>query len=101
MTDDRPCQARPRAEIEREFMTRNRPRTEQEWWAIDEIERLREEITSFREMEYRFACVLDHATGGRMAKTSYAKETMYAEIDDHITRLVEDAVKDELTTKDT
>lgn len=41
MSDDQACQALPREEVAREFMDRNRPRSEQEWWAIEEITHLR------------------------------------------------------------
>lgn len=41
---DNPSKATPREEVERKFMSTNRPRSEQEWWAINEIERLRTEV---------------------------------------------------------
>lgn len=42
--NDPACAARPVAIVEREFMDRNRPRSEQDWWAINEIDRLRETL---------------------------------------------------------
>jgi hypothetical protein len=46
--------------------------------------------SAFDDMAYRFSCVLDHATGGRLSKTNYTKEVMYAEIDAHISRCVDE-----------
>lgn len=40
--------ARPKAEVEREFMNRNEPHNEGHWWAIEEIHRLREENAQLR-----------------------------------------------------
>ena len=40
-------------------------------------------------MGYRFSCVLDHTTGGRMSKTNYTMAAMYAEIDSHIQDLID------------
>ena len=47
------------------------------------------------DMEHRFACVLDHATGGMMSKTNYTEEAMYCQIDEHLNRQVDEAVKEE------
>lgn len=46
--------------------------------------------SAFDDMEYRFGCLLDHATGGRMSKTNYTKETMYGGVNDHIRSCVDD-----------
>lgn len=46
--DDQACTARPREEVEREFMNRNEPHSEGHWWAISEIDRLREENAQMR-----------------------------------------------------
>ena len=48
------------------------------------------------DMEYRFSCVLDHATGGRMSKPYYDKEMIYSVIDDYQNEQIDDAVKDAL-----
>ena len=50
MTDDQQqaSAARPREEVEREFMNRNQPHNEGHWWAIEEIHRLREENAQLR-----------------------------------------------------
>lgn len=44
------------------------------------------EERGYSEMAWRFSCVLDHATGGRLSKTSYDWETMRCEIDDYLQR---------------
>lgn len=49
---------------------------------------------SFNHLSHRFSCVLEHATGGRMSKTNYTKETMYRYIDSHIRDLCDEAVKE-------
>ncbi len=65
------------------------------------VERLREWLPwtvvrtdELHDLCYRFSCVLDHATDGRMSKTNYTKEAMYAQIDDAFTRCAEQAVED-------
>lgn len=40
--------ARPREELEREFMDRNQPHNEAHWWAINEIERLKAELNEIK-----------------------------------------------------
>lgn len=49
---------------------------------------------TFTDMQHRLACVLCHATGGRMSKTNYAIKTMYAEIDDFIERERDEACEE-------
>ena len=67
--------------------------------AASEIRKLHAEIKEYEEMAYRFACVLDHATGGYLSKTNYDKDTMYAAIDDHVHRQCDEALKDALEGK--
>lgn len=38
----------------------------------------------YQDLEYRFACVLESATGGMMSKTNYTKEAMYQQIHEHL-----------------
>jgi hypothetical protein len=40
--EERATQATPKAELERQIMSWNVPKNEREWWALHEIERLRE-----------------------------------------------------------
>lgn len=47
-------------------------------------------VADIDDISYRFSCLLDHATGGRMSKVYYTKEAMYAEVDDHINRCADD-----------
>ena len=46
------------------------------------------------EVIYDYGCVICHASGGRMSKTNYHREIIYAEIDDHVNSYVDEAVKD-------
>lgn len=48
----------------------------------------------YQDMDYRFSCVLDNATGGRMSKTNYTKEDMYQEIHEAHCREREDAYQE-------
>jgi len=62
----------------------------------DEARRqLAEAKAGWLEMAHRFSCLLDHATGGRMSKTNYTKEAMYAEVDDHISDLGREQAEEE------
>ncbi len=54
------------------------------------VDRLAEYQAEIERLSYSLACVLCHATGGRMSKTNYTKEAMYGEIDAHIERLIEE-----------
>lgn len=49
----------------------------------------------YDDMAYRFSCVLDHTTG-RMSKTNYTLNAMYAEIDDAFTKARDEAYQDGL-----
>ena len=72
MSDQGQAQARPREEVEREFMNRNKPHNEGHWWAISEIDRLREENAQLR-MDHIAAQRVNVATIGwleaELAKT--------------------------------
>lgn len=48
------------------------------------------DIEAYEEdLRYRFSCVVEHATGGRLSKTNYAKEVYYTEIDDYMNETFE------------
>ena len=59
------------------------------------LDELKARFNYYHDMEYRFACVLDHATGGMMSKTSYDRETMYGQIDEFVNKQCDEAVKEE------
>lgn len=48
----------------------------------------------YEKLEYKFSCVLCHATGSRLSYTSYDKETMYRMIDEHIQEMCDYAIED-------
>jgi hypothetical protein len=52
------------------------------------------------ELVYRFACILEHATGGQMSKTNYTLEAMRAVIDDHVNAVVDEALKEQAEDND-
>jgi len=60
-----PFEATPKAELERQIMDPNIPKMEREWWAADEITRLRAEVEKLRAALEPFAdeslwCGLQH-----------------------------------------
>ena len=48
MSELKPIQATPPAELEAQIMSYNVPKNEREWWAQKEIERLRSELAAAR-----------------------------------------------------
>lgn len=50
--------------------------------------------TDFDRLEYKFGCVLGHATGGKLSYTTYTKEVMCQAIDEHISDCVRDAAEE-------
>jgi len=46
------------------------------------------------EIEHRFSCVLEKATGGMMSKTNYDKQTMYTQIDEFLDRERQEAYQE-------
>lgn len=46
------------------------------------------------DMAYRFGCLLDHATGGRLSKTNYPKEVMYNAVNEYVQRCCDKAVRE-------
>jgi len=58
------------------------------------IKELEAELERYHDMEYRFSCLLCHATGSRMSKTNYDKETMYQVVDQHIEEMIEYRIND-------
>lgn len=52
------------------------------------------------ELVYRFACLLEHATGGKMSKTNYTLEAMKSVVDDHITELVNEEIAEREELRD-
>jgi len=49
---------------------------------------------AFDDMDYRFGCLLDHATGGRMSKTNYTKEVMYSGVNEYVRQCIDDEKSD-------
>jgi hypothetical protein len=60
-------------------------------WEQDPDHYTKEQVS---ELVYRFACILEHATGGKMSKTNYTLEAMRAVVDDHITETCEAYLKE-------
>jgi hypothetical protein len=61
---------------------------------VTAAEAVRRELSDFHDMIERFPKIIDHATGGKLSKLNYTPEVYEGAIDDHITALVEEAVKD-------
>jgi hypothetical protein len=54
MSDDKTANtATPRAELQRQIMNASTPKNEREWWARNEIERLRESLAAMVEIANR------------------------------------------------
>jgi hypothetical protein len=51
-------------------------------------------VTAADELEYKFSCVLGHATGGKLSYTSYPKETMYDAVNEHIANCCQQTIDD-------
>lgn len=86
-------QGRPLVRGEGQHLTREVPWPEQyenlARFAVEaavEIERLQHEVDR---LQHDYACMLDHATGGRMSQTAYDLSIVRSVIDEHVQEIVE------------
>lgn len=66
-------------------------------WAIDWCDYIADR-EYYEALDYKFSCVIDHATGGKLSKTNYDKDTYYTYINQHVEEQgeirLEDAIAD-------
>ena len=55
---------------------------------------LADHVKYTEDLEYRFSCLLDYATGSRLSKTNYTKEIMYEAVNRYILDQMDEAIKD-------
>lgn len=90
------------AHIQARIANHGAPDKDWPWCAINAgwnfARTLEEELTAVTaerdRLENLLSCVVDHATGGKLSKTTYAKETYYRAIDDHVTKERDEAFKE-------
>jgi hypothetical protein len=65
-------------------------------YASEQYELLRKRIAElekdYSDMEYKFSCILDYATGARASKTNIDKDIAYKLIDEHVNFWVNSAI---------
>ena len=76
--------------------------------AIAELEALEKELA---DMHYKFSCVIDNATGGKLSKPDYKIEAIYSAINENVSRWMQmaadevreyelEALQEQLSTND-